>query len=447
MLEVNEVALQEGEFVTYRYRLVRVLGEGGMGVVWEARDEATGELRALKFLHPSRSDAEAEARFQREARAAIAVSHPNVARVLEVSELPAGSPFLVMERLHGETLRQRLDRRGRLSLDEAPRILSAVVQGVQAIHGAGIVHRDLKPENVFLTEDGGVKVLDFGIAKVLAPGHDARSLTRTGAMIGTLYYMAPEQVFADGDIDGRADVWALGVLLFECLVGQRPTEGQGAGQVLKRITTVPMPRLAQELALCPPELDALCARMLSRARSARPDPAEILRVFEGMRGVALAPTEAGGGANTPLDTLPSVSAPPRPLQPSWTPRALGIGGLLVAAGAVGAIGLSARVADPPLPEKVQIAPDVTSVVAEPALEGGAPEASPALASQPLRAPDRATSAPLPIRPGPRPSGVASSASVAPPASSARALPAPSVRALPTPSAEPVGEPQLTHERH
>jgi serine/threonine protein kinase len=160
------------------------------------------------------------------------------------------------------------------------RILSAAASAVEAAQAQGIVHRDLKPDNIFLVrgEPETVKVLDFGIAKTLAPGaaeHDATSLTTTGTMIGTAYYMAPEQIFGDEDIDGRADVWALGVILYECLAGRRPTQASGVGQIIKLITTESLPALRDTQPNAPADLAALAARALARKREVRPTIAQM----------------------------------------------------------------------------------------------------------------------------------------------------------------------------
>jgi serine/threonine-protein kinase len=265
-----------------------------MGVVWSATSTRAGSVPgpdpgrfALKFLRPDRiEDQKNTKRMIREARAAAAVDHPNVARVFEVGELESGLPFIVMELLEGETLAERLRRLGKLSADETARILAATAGAIEAAQGAGIIHRDLKPDNVFLVrgEDAEtVKVLDFGIAKTLAPGEaetDATSLTTTGTMIGTVYYMAPEQIFGDEDIDGRADVWALGVILYECLSGKRPTQAAGVGQVIKLVTTnaiVPLREVAPD---APVDLSTLAMRALARSRDARPSIAEMRAALE-----------------------------------------------------------------------------------------------------------------------------------------------------------------------
>ncbi len=274
--------LEAGAVVANRYELERVVGEGGMGVVWAARDKKSGDRVALKFLREDRAaDVRHQERLLREAKAAAAVRHPNVATVHEVLETANGRPFLVMDLLQGEPLAARLARDGTLPLPECARVLGAVVDAIQAAHGSGIVHRDLKPENIFLlgaaTSAPSVRVLDFGIAKT-AERDDAThapSLTTTGTMLGTPYYMAPEQIFGDNDVDGRADVWALGVVLYECLSGKRPTQATGVGQVLKVIMNDAIPPLSEVAPEVPADVATLVSKMLSRRREDRPDLAVV----------------------------------------------------------------------------------------------------------------------------------------------------------------------------
>jgi len=340
MLEIEESRLERGVRVADRYRLDHVLGAGGMGVVWDAHDETSGEERALKFIRTEKcGDARSIARLLREAHAASAVSHPNVARVFEVLELPEGTPFLVMERLHGETLKARLARVGKLSQEALVPIGVAIASGVRAAHALGIVHRDLKPDNVFLLADGRVKVIDFGIAKELRAEGDTE-LTTTGAMLGTLHYMAPEQVFGDVDIDERADVWALGVVLYECVTGQRPTEGSGSGQVLKAIMTRAFPPLATASPGFPEDLSDMVARMLTRDRSERPSLTDVIDTLEGR-----APRQSRGVRAVPIADA-SVSRGRSRLGAAFVGLAVLVGlGAIAGAGSA----LWARAAPPAVP--------------------------------------------------------------------------------------------------
>jgi serine/threonine-protein kinase len=267
-----------GAVIGGRYRLDRLLGRGGMGAVWEATHTITRRSAALKFLQgPAAARQEMRERFLREARAASAVHHPNVLDVLDVFEIEDGTPVMVMDLLRGETLGSFLGREAPLSVEVAARLLAPVVSAVGTAHAIGIVHRDLKPDNIFLAqdEDGGtrVKVLDFGIAKLLTPDDDeaaARAITGEGAMLGTPSYMAPEQAFCERDIDARADVWAVGVILYEALSGRRPVDGATVAQVLRQLVTGNIVPLSEVAPSVPPEIARLVDRLLSRERERRP---------------------------------------------------------------------------------------------------------------------------------------------------------------------------------
>ena len=199
------------------YRIVERLGGGGMGVVYKAVDTRLNRTVALKFLSADQiRDADAAARFRQEAQSASALDHPNICTVFEIDEAPDGQTFIAMAHYEGETLKQRIER-GPLSVGDAVGIARQIAQGLAKAHSAGIVHRDIKPANLIVTTDGIVKILDFGIAK--APGQE--ELTRTGTTLGTLSYMAPEQLSGAGT-DHRVDLWALGAVLHEMLAGQPP---------------------------------------------------------------------------------------------------------------------------------------------------------------------------------------------------------------------------------
>ena len=256
-----------------------------MGAVWEATHTVTNKAVALKLLLGRGDDPALRERLLREARAVCAVLHPNVVPVHDVFELDGGAPAFVMDLLIGESLASKLAREGRLSSDEVVRVALDVLAALEAAHARGIVHRDLKPDNIFLARSPGsrldeVKVLDFGIAKVTTLGEaDAQvaALTRTDAMVGTPYYMAPEQVYGEKDIDARSDLWSMGVVMYECLAGVRPTEGANLGQIFKLVTVGPIPPLAEQAPSCPASLVKLVSWCLERARDARPASATALR--------------------------------------------------------------------------------------------------------------------------------------------------------------------------
>ncbi len=245
-----------------------------MGSVWSATHSVTRRSVALKFLGAHlQIRPDAHRRFMREARAAAAVEHPNVVGVHDVFDAEEGVPVMVMDLLEGETMGQFLAREGPLSVEETAALMLPVVSAVGTAHAHGVVHRDLKPDNVFLAKDKHgnrlVKVLDFGIAK-LASEDDQGTLTGTGATIGTPCYMSPEQGFGEKDIDHRADVWAIGVMLYEALSGRRPVEGDSLGQVLKRLMNDAITPLEALDPGIPEAMAALTKSMLEREREDRP---------------------------------------------------------------------------------------------------------------------------------------------------------------------------------
>jgi serine/threonine-protein kinase len=274
--------LKAGACIAHRYILDQRIGEGGMGVVWSAHHKDSGEPFALKFLKST--DEQRTRRFLREAKIAASLHHPHIVVVHEIFR-DGPIPVLVMERLSGESLAARLRREGALDLARVAEIAGPVVDAVAAAHAASVVHRDLKPDNIFLCEGGSnrVKVLDFGIAKRTRP--DGRTmtatpdLTHTGELIGTPYYMAPEQLFGEKVVDGRADVWSLGVILYECLAGRRPITGDSFGQVLKSMAVASIPPLQSIAGTVPDEVCELVARMLSRDLRDRPALAEVSDVL------------------------------------------------------------------------------------------------------------------------------------------------------------------------
>jgi eukaryotic-like serine/threonine-protein kinase len=305
-----------------------------MGVVWAARHILTKRAVALKLLPAEKADdAPARARLLREARAACAIDHPNVLPITDVIDAD-GAPALVMDLLEGESLRERLDR-GPLSAREACALMAPVASALAAAHAANVVHRDVKPENVFLVSrpDGStdVKVLDFGVAKLLGTEAGASALTETGAMLGTPYYMAPEQAFGERDIGAAVDAWALGVVLYECVAGERPTQAENLGQVIKRITQLPIAPLGEVVPDVPSELVALVGRLLERDPSLRLHDMTI--VAESLARIARAGTQ------------PSRKLPVRLL-------ALGVA---LAFAAAGLARLSVRGSAPPTHEPTPIA--------------------------------------------------------------------------------------------
>jgi serine/threonine-protein kinase len=259
------VQLVEGLMVANRFRLIRELGRGGMGSVWLAEHTGLEALCALKLIDPrGKESAELRGRFQREARAAAHIRSRHVVQILDHG-VWEDIPYIAMEYLQGEDLADRLDR-GRLSHSETVRILSQVARALTRAHGAGIIHRDLKPENVFLAqEDEGeiAKVLDFGIAK-RASMELGDSATKTGSLVGTPFYMSPEQARGAKQLDHRSDLWALAVIAYECVTGEAPFAGEGLGEVLGKIMYEPLPVPSQVAPDLPSAFDTWWLRAAAR---------------------------------------------------------------------------------------------------------------------------------------------------------------------------------------
>ena len=250
-----------------RYRLDTRLGAGGMGAIWRAEHLILKAPVAVKLLErDAPPDEDTVARFLREAQAAAALRSPHVVQIIDYG-VDGRWPFIVMELLEGETLAQRIKRKRRLSNEETVRILAHVGRAMSKAHDAGIVHRDLKPENVFLVhnEDEEIaKVLDFGVAKVSSTALGAESTrTRTGSILGTPYYMSPEQAQGNKTVDHRSDLWALGVIAFECLTGTRPFYSDGLGDLVLAICVRDIP-VPSAVAPVPIGFDTWFARAVAR---------------------------------------------------------------------------------------------------------------------------------------------------------------------------------------
>jgi serine/threonine protein kinase len=257
-----------------KYQLVRQLGQGGMGAVYEARHKGTGRRVAVKLIAGAsmQRNAEVVARFQREAMASGAIESQHIAQILDTGVDPTtGSPYTVMELLSGEDLEQALARVGPLAPEVALRITAQACQGLRKAHEASVIHRDIKPANLFLVkgEEGDVvvKLLDFGIAKVKAEQTEAPesgSLTRTGSMIGSPLYMSPEQARGKKEIDHRTDVWSLGVVLYEALAGKTPHGHIDAvGELIFQICSVPAPPVQDHAPWVPAEVAAIVHKALA----------------------------------------------------------------------------------------------------------------------------------------------------------------------------------------
>lgn len=262
------------------YEIVALIGRGGMGEVYRARDARLGREVAIKLLPAAlASNEERRRRMEREARAAGMLSDPRIVTVFDVGSHD-GVPYIVTELLEGVTLRQRIDQRdgdgaGPFAPDEAVKLIADVAAGLAVAHARGIVHRDLKPENVFLTRGDQVKILDFGIAKLRAIDGASTILTRPGALLGTIGYMAPEQVQGH-EVGPAADVFALGTILYELLTGQRPFLRTTSIEIMTAILHEEPPPLSQLAPDVPAALVAVVTRCLSKPVEARYPNGEVL---------------------------------------------------------------------------------------------------------------------------------------------------------------------------
>src|SRR4030095_5142315 len=271
----NRQNLTQGESIRH-YRVMRAIGTGGMGEVYLAEDKRLGRKVAIKLLHSSvATQTNRLRRFEREARAASALNHPNLCTIYEVGEMEDGQPYIVMEYIEGMTLRQRMNH-GQMLLPEVLDIATQVGSALTAAHQAGIVHRDVKPENITLRPDGIVKVLDFGLAKLTEQRRDTdstmptqiRTQTETGMIMGTVRYMSPEQ--ARGyPVDARTDIWSLGVVIYEMTAGLVPFDGATNTDVVVSVLEREPAPLMDHLPQVPPELDRIVTKALRKNREQR----------------------------------------------------------------------------------------------------------------------------------------------------------------------------------
>jgi serine/threonine-protein kinase len=358
------------------YRIISEISSGGMGTVYRAQHTLLERAAAIKLLRPQlTANDELVDRFFREARAASAIQHPGIIEVYDFG-FAEGRAYLVMEFLEGQPLGERLRTRGgRLGEVEAAQIARGIASALTAAHAKGIIHRDLKPDNVFLVRDPDLpsgerpKLLDFGIAKLVDGG---ATKTQTGALIGTPLYMAPEQARAAATIDARADLYSLGCILYELLVGEPPFVATGAGEIIAMHMFTP-PQPPSQRVFVSRELEAIVMRLLDKDPRARfPSASEVAEALAGIGGFASAGRRIPPVVDTPV-TAPAVRR--------RSTRPLVIAGALVAVGAVIAV-IATRPSEqaetpaavvapqpPPPPPPVQQPavkpPPSASVVAEP----------------------------------------------------------------------------------
>ena len=290
------------------YEIVEKLGEGGMGVVYKARDPRLQRLVALKVLPADRSsDPVRRARFLREARAAAALSHPHIVTVHDIAS-DGGTDFIVMEHVSGRPLSHRI-REGGLPLGEALRIGIQVADALAAAHAAGVVHRDLKPANVMIAADGRARVLDFGLATLASEEHGSERLTSDGVVMGTITYMSPEQSVGE-PADARSDMFAFGLVFYEMLAGAPPFRARTAGEHFHLLNSGPLTPLRRVRPAVPETLERVVMRTLERRPEAR--FADMREVERELRGLAAEATAWPSGSVEAFDSEVPTPDPEAP---------------------------------------------------------------------------------------------------------------------------------------
>ncbi|MEO8092217.1 MAG: protein kinase [bacterium] len=293
-----------GTVLSGRYRLDSKLGSGGMSTVYLGHDKTLERLVAVKVLHAAISDQPDQIeRFRREARAVAQLSHPNIVAVIDAGE-DGGHPYIVFEYVEGETLKQRIDRLGRLPVDEAAAYAIEIGRGLAAAHARRLVHRDVKPQNVLIDREGRAKVTDFGIALSL----ESDGLTKTGRVLGTTDYVSPEQAMGHA-VDARSDIYALGVLLYEMLTGRVPFEAETLVGVAMKHVNEPMP----DVQLVRPQVSAALAAVIERStqKDVEGRYADLLGMLRELEGALDVEVSRAGGASQGEATTVIESVPER----------------------------------------------------------------------------------------------------------------------------------------
>jgi tRNA A-37 threonylcarbamoyl transferase component Bud32 len=392
------VRLQPGQILADKYRIVRLLGEGGMGAVYEGENVRIRRRVAIKLLHAEVARrADVVQRFEREAQAAGRIGSEHIVEVLDLGDLPDGARFMVMEFLEGESLAAYIKRSGRVPPEAIAPLLAQLLVGLEAAHAAGIVHRDLKPANVHLVpgRTGGsfVKILDFGVSKFSVLAGEEMSMTRTGAVVGTPYYMAPEQARGARGADARADLYSVGVILYEAVTGQVPFLAETFNELLFKIALETPPPPEQFVPTLDPAFGvvlrkAMAREAVERFQSAR-EFAEALAAwaadFEARRAIgpavhaASSPAAAARagllGSNGTVVIEPGAApVGPSPIPPVGARR--GAGWALFGGLAVGAVAAVVWFLTRPPPPEPALSPGRARSDASPPAAPAAPVGSP-----------------------------------------------------------------------
>src|SRR5580698_4896970 len=310
----TQMLLEPGHVIDGKYRLVRVIGTGGMGAVYEGENTLIRRRVAIKVLHAANTtSADSVRRFEREAQAAGQIGNDHILEVLDLGSLPNGDRYLVMEYLDGETLAERIERHGRLTPAQIAPIARQFLEALVSAHAAGIIHRDLKPENIFILRSKAgrtdfVKLIDFGISKFSRPFEGAEhKMTRADAVLGTPCYMSPEQARGASKTDVRSDIYSCGVILFESVTGRLPFEGESFNDLMFKIALYDAPSVLEHVPTLDPAFAAIVGRAVARDPNARfptaQDFADALDAW--MRNIQLTDSLS---ATRPSDAFPASAA-------------------------------------------------------------------------------------------------------------------------------------------